>query len=684
MSSDAASLAAPAVRPWWRPGLAAVVAWSLWAAVVAVLPVSFLLLGHRVLRPNPVEVVAAVPLPMVGALLVAHRKGGALGWLLLLGGLGLILKTSLYPDVRHTDMASLGMRWVAWANQQGYSQSMVALATAALLFPDGRLPGRGWRWLRPLPLLAAALFVLASLSVWPGGLYPVPVHGPVEVTWFGERFGRALRLAYPAGMVVMGTIVAGALAGLIKRWRRGNTEQRVQLAWGIWAVAASAAIVAMRGLFGLFWTGPVGWLDAALLPVCLSILPVSMGIAITRHRLWDLDLVVNWTLTYLVLTTVLVLGYAGVVTAVSRLLHGSDQAASLLGAALVAVAFAPLRQLLQRTANRLVFGRRDEPYEALAGLARRLDGQLSPSAVPQAIVDGVASTLHLPFVAVDVGQDGRFTTVVARGRLAGEPLHLPLTYRGGQVGRLTVGPRSPSEGFTRRERRLLADLAHPAGVAISAARLTADLQRSRERLVAAREEERRRIWRDLHDGLGPTLTGVSFGIEAVRNRLGADGSIGLSLAQLRAQVEASIAEVRRLVYDLRPPLLEELGLPAAVQRQGAGVAAGGLEVGLEVDGELDGLPAATELAAYRIAVEAMANAARHAGASRCTVCLRRTADALTVEVHDDGRGLGRDTRPGGGLVTMRQRAQELGGSCTIEPGPRTGTTVRATLPLAKP
>jgi signal transduction histidine kinase len=226
--------------------------------------------------------------------------------------------------------------------------------------------------------------------------------------------------------------------------------------------------------------------------------------------------------------------------------------------------------------------------------------------------------------------------------------------------------------------------------------LTTDLQRSRERLVTAREEERRRLRRDLHDGLGPQLASLTLKHDAARNLLPQDPqAVDALLAELKGQTQEAISDVRRLVYDLRPPALDELGLVSAIREQAAkyGYLLGGSESGagqkhglgfsVEAPESLPPLPAAVEVACYRIAQEAIANVSRHSKARTCRVRLSVDGDEreMKLEITDDGVGLPADRRAGVGSVSMRERAEELGGICVTERVPAGGTRVLARLPL---
>ena len=267
-----------------------------------------------------------------------------------------------------------------------------------------------------------------------------------------------------------------------------------------------------------------------------------------------------------------------------------------------------------------------------------------------------------------------------------------------------IATRAPGEGFSGADRRLLEDLARQAEVAVHAVRLTADLQRSRERLVTTREEERRRLRRDLHDGLGPTLASFALKVDAARklvSRKPEDAKMLLS--RLKEQTQDTVTDVRRLVYGLRPPALDDLGLVAAIRQQaesqgfvayedfsgaaGDGVSGeSGLVFSLEAPGDMPTLPAAVEVAAYRIAQEAITNVARHAHAKTCRVRLSvdRGSGVLEVEITDDGAGVPEVRVAGVGLSSMRERAEELGGTLAVEPKPEGGTRVLARLPLPAP
>jgi signal transduction histidine kinase len=412
-----------------------------------------------------------------------------------------------------------------------------------------------------------------------------------------------------------------------------------------------------------------------------------------RYRLFDIDIIINRTLVYGALTVIIVGVYVLVVGILGTLLHASGNVLiSLLATGVVAVLFQPLRARLQRLVNRLMFGERDDPYAVLSRLGRRLEATLALETILPMIVETVAQALKLPYAALALKQGEAFSITASYGLPQDRPLILPLVYHTETIGQLLLGPRAPGDAFTAADRRLLEDIARQAGVAVHAVRLTADLQHSRERLVTTREEERRRLRRDLHDGLGSTLAALHLQAGAIRTLMQRDlAAADTEVLDLQAEIRAAITDIRRLVYALRPPTLDELGLVGAIRQYAAqydtpnrstGEPGSDLRVAVEAPEQLPALPAAVEVAAYRIAQEALTNVARHAQARSCSVRLSLPGDRdLQVEVSDDGVGLPEEPRAGVGLLSMRERAEEVGGTCVVEPAPGRGTRVLVKLPL---
>jgi signal transduction histidine kinase len=417
----------------------------------------------------------------------------------------------------------------------------------------------------------------------------------------------------------------------------------------------------------------------------LLLIPISIGIAMLRYRLWDIDRLANRALVYGALTLVVIGIYVLTVAAVDALVPGEGTTLiSLAATGLIALVCQPIRVRLQRGVNRLLYGERDDPYVVLSRLGQRLSGTLTYDAVLPTIVETVAQALKLPYAAIALWQQEQLVVAASYGTPISEPLAWPLTYQQESVGALLLAPRATGEAFGSADRRLLDDLARHVGVAVHDVRLTADLQRSRERLVNAREEERRRLRRDLHDGLGPQLASQTLTLDAARKLMPSDPATADALLDnLRGHIQTAVEDVRRLVYALRPPALDDLGLVAALHEGVRDYSHAGLAIGIEAPASLPPLPAAVEVAAYRIVQEALTNVVRHAEATTCivTFVLDVSRGILQLEIADDGCGMPQKYLPGVGLISMRERATELGGHLTIEPRLSGGTLVRAELPL---
>lgn len=453
---------------------------------------------------------------------------------------------------------------------------------------------------------------------------------------------------------------------------------RAQLLWGLWGMVLSLVMQSATFLiaFGVL-TGP--WIEAVY-ELSFSVLGVTLGIAILRYRLFDIDVVLNRTLVYGGATATIVIVYAMIVGAFSALFQTQgDPVIAFAAAAIVAVLFQPIRLSIQHGVNRLMYGQRDEPYAVLARFGRQLEATPALETLLPSIVATIMGTLKLPYVAIELAGEAPSE----RGA-ADQQAHIPfpLKHQGQLIGNLVVAPRMGEAELSTTDKRLLEDLARQAEVAIHAAGVTADLQHARERLVVAREEERRRIRNDLHDGLAPTLSSLQLQLGAMRNLIRQDPDRAeASAVELREDLRSATAEVRRLVYNLRPPALDDLGLLGAIRSQAQKVSQlDGLNVTVNAP-NLPPLPAAVEVAAFRILHEALLNVERHAQARQCVITLTPRESDLTLEIRDDGRGLPPDAPAGVGLRSMRERASELGGEFAASSPAGGGTLVCARLPL---
>src|SRR5215217_8061907 len=587
-----------------------------------------------------------------------------------------------------------------------------------LLFPDGHLLSRRWRIVAWMAVCGAVLTTLAdafypeALSAHSWVLNPFGVDGVIGggITTY-ELFDATTLV----GEALLLTSILAALFSLFVRLDRAWGDERQQLKWFLYAAVPAVVgfsfillsyniVYFTERVFGTYlvpyWEN---YYYIRSVPVfSVLFVPVFTYIAIVRYHLYDIDVVINRTLVYGSLSACVVGIYVLAVVALGALFQAQGNfAISLLATGLAAVLFQPLRMRLQRSVNRLMYGERDDPYAVLSHLGRRLEATLAPETVLSTIAETIAQALKLPYAAILLKEGEGFRNAAAYGSPAGEPETLPLMYQREEIGRLVLSPRAPGEEFSSADRSLLEDLARQPEVAVHAIRLTSELQRSRERLVTTREEERRRLRRDLHDGIGPTLTGLALQLNAVRKLVGSKpGDAEKTLARLEQRTEDTLAEMRRLIYGLRPPALDDLGLIPSIRQQVQSQGMADLPTStktnkrwanrplfsVEVPEELPPLPAAVEVACYRIAQEAMTNVSRHAQAKTCNVRLSvdRGAGVLEVEITDDGVGIPGNRAAGVGLSSMRERAEELGGTLAVEPGLQGGTRVLARLPLPAP
>jgi signal transduction histidine kinase len=640
--------------------------------------------GQFALNLGGLMFVFAIPAyATVGAVVATLRPKNAVGWLCLTLSLLLAL-VGMQPGAGAFDLP-----WYIVDSIQGLALHLTVPPLPAtlmlLVFPEGRLPSRRWWAVVGIALVGYALTTLeVFLPYSPGAYTAAGLLGEVG-TW-----------------ISLAALVA-SVAAVVLRWRRNRGQERQQIKWLVYVAALT--VVAMLGGVASAYAWGAYYYFKALAAVALAAglglgIPLAIGAAILRYRLYDIDVLINRTLVYGALTACVVGVYVLVVGGFGALLQArGNLAVSLLATALVAVMFQPLRSRLQRGVNRLMYGERDDPYAVISRLGRRLEAAIAPETVLPTIAETIAQALKLPYAAILLKEGEGFRSAAAYGSPTVEPEVLPLMYQREEVGRLVLSPRAPGEEFSAADRRLLEDLARQAEVAVHAVRLTADLQRSRERLVATREEERRRLRRDLHDGFGPTLASLALGLNVARKLMASNELQDADevLARLEQETEDTVADVRRLIYGLRPPALDDLGLNAAIRQQAEsqGMVSVPIEMRtdeyrenelvfrMEAPEELPPLPAAVEVAAYRIIQEALTNVARHARARTCCVRLSvdEATDALHLEVTDDGVGMPEGRHAGVGLSSMLERAVELGGICDVQPIPTGGTRVVTRLPL---
>ena len=646
--------------------------------------------GRNLDPADAVLVAAFAAIPLVGALIEWHQRGNRIGRLLIGIGLGTTVAVASVDWAEYSLRAHPGSlpggRVAAWLATWALVPSFGCAAWLFAMFPSGRIVTR---WLCRLGWFAAvglgAVMVAQALAPGPiDGLTPGvrPILNPLGIgSWRG-----ALATITTVGVLLVVVFLVSAIADLVIRYRRSVGEARLQMRW--LAVATPVLPVAM--IVGGALPPRVGEpVQIAGQVVFLVGTAGGIAVAVLRYRLYELDVFVRQSLVFAALSALVVGGYVAIVAATSAVLaNHAEPVPSLFAAGVVAVAFQPARARVQHAVDRVVYGRRAEPYAVLSALGERAELAGAPDEILSTIVETIAAELRLGSVAIEA-DDG---TVLARHSGTpdggdGSVERFPVVYQGRARGALVVGTRTPGEPLTVTERRLLADLARQAGAASYARELISALQHSREQLVADREEDRRRIRRDLHDGLGPALAGMLLRVDVAADLLSRrPGEARRELDVLKQQLRDSTEEIRRVVHGLRPPALDELGLVAALRAQALSLASPGgtnaLTITVEAPDTSTPLPAAVEVAVLRVAGEAVTNVVRHAHARSCMV--RLVIDgAVDLEVVDDGVGIPADPRPGIGLHSMRERAAELGGTLEVALSNGRGTQVHLRLPLVE-
>jgi two-component system NarL family sensor kinase len=674
---------------------------------------------------------------VVAGLILAQRPHHRIGWLLLT--IGLLWASEWFGEayaryayvVRQQPLP--GAAFFTWLAPITWIPGFGLVIWLILLFPTGRPLGAGWAWIgRAATLLTLPGSLLIGVATWSLSgpqLFAITFEDQLPPLDPAQQqvmtlFGSPVFLGLPVAFLLL---LPATVSIFLRLWRAQGVE-RQQLKWFAYSVSLLAGTMTLLALARLLTELPedspsvISALWEILYIVAPTMLPVAIGIAILRHRLWDIDLIIRRTLIYGLLTTVVIAVYVLIVGGLGTVLTGFPPSEpdgqttlwqtlplQLAAAGVVAVIFQPLRHWLQRRINRLLYGEVDAPYAVVTRLGQQLEATLAPEKVLTTIVQTVREALKLPYVALQV----KNSTLRAQSTLdqsedlsnGAQPATAsvvrtwPLIHQGEHVGDLLVSPRLGEDDFSPADRQLLDGLASQAGAAIQAVRLNADLQQSRHRLVTTREEERRRLRRDLHDALGATLASIAMQADAACSLVDeAPEESKVLLAELTQQAQEAITDVRRLIYNLRPPALDDLGLVAALRQLAHAHGQSGVQIEIDAPERLPTLSAAVEVAAYRIVQEALTNVVKHAQARRCVVSVAMgTSDeaspasigsqgvlttALQVQISDDGVGLPPRRRAGVGLSSMRERAEELGGTFKVEVLPAGGTVVRASLPLA--
>ncbi len=620
---------------------------------------------------------------LTGALIAARSPRNVLAWLLCAGAAFAALNVLGGAAAAWLLTESPDSRWIPWAAWlSAWTWSPPALITVAYIpqiFPGRRpLDGPFWRWWWRVSLalgvaMLAVVFATPYVPAFPGVANPL----------FGaylepEQFAEAEPIL---GLVLTATTIVLMIVSIVTlgvRFRRSTASERRQ----IWLVVATTIALLIATTDAGSW-----WAVAATVAFLASIL-----YSVARLKLWEIDALIPRAVVGTGVAVVLGTLYVAVVSAIGALFGESagSVVAAFTGAVVVGVLFEPLRRQVTRLVDRaFALGRPDTGTLAaeLSRAAREAEG--GRQALDR-VAERLREALHTPGLALELGppDSTRYRTDSAGGDDVASVDVVPVSWHSEQVARVLLPPRRGAATTRRSDRLALVELEPTLGLIAHDVLVGLNLELARQSAVTAREEELRRLRRDLHDGLGPLLAGAALSVEVARDGVLADthpddpqgGRLHRLLADAAGALRSAITEIRELVYGLRPPALDDLGLAAAVRNL---FPAPPFELTVSLEPDRAALPAAVEVAAYRIAQEGLTNIARHAEATRAVVTFRVEPGRAIVTVEDDGVGLGA-TRPAGvGLASMRERAAELGGRVSVAERPGGGTIVTALLPLAE-
>ena len=643
--------------------------------------------------------------PLVGALIASRGVGGPIGWICLAVGLAAsatgvtegytayALKTNpgSLPGGAYAAVFS-SFSWVSFVG-------LIAIFLVAY-FPDGRLVSPRWR---PLPWIGAAAMITTAtaIALTPGvhDEYPAPVANPIGIEGAKDLF----TIAHVVGLVSLFACVAAAVISVVVRFRRSRGEERQQLKWFVSAVGVSAAVFFLSIPASGISPRVSGVLEVVSVIAWVT-LPLAAGVAILRYRLYDLDVVINKALVFGALAVFITAVYVGIVVGVSALVGTAGHPSivlSIIATAIVAVAFQPARERAHRFANRLVYGKRATPYDVLAEVSEQastvaaVDDVLER--VARAVADGtgakrsdvwVVSGFELRRAASwPESADGPPRLMLDNGRLPDFPSTdgaVPVRHRNELLGALAIAkPRG--ESVTPADEKLLNDLAAQAGLVLRNVGLTSELlarleelRASRQRLVTAQDEERRRLERDLHDGAQQHLVALKVKLNLAARQAG-ETPLKNALLALQSDADEAIEALRDLARGIYPPLLADAGLVAALEAHARKLP---FRVAIEAD-EIGRYPQDVEAAVYFCCLEALQNVSKYSHAAHAVVRLVESNAGLRFTVEDDGAGFDPAATPrGSGLQNMADRVEALGGTFELVSSPGTGTVVAGSLPLA--
>ena len=626
------------------------------------------------------DLIVILGVPILGVVIVNKQPRNWVGWLFIVAGLSLALTTFGQSYALHALIAQPGTlpggRALAWLSNAVWPIPFTCLVLVFLLFPTGHLVSPRWRIVAWLTLAILALIMAGSL-ILATAAWADPFEG-IDIR--AGAWTDAARVTIVIAALAETVMLLLSVVSIVFRYRRSTGQERLQLKWFV----PSAIVAAVTFSIGFFNDNAV---LSAITSVALLGLWAAIGIAMVKHNLFDIDVILNKAIAYGALAVIFTAVYVLVVVVIGAVI-GVTEGLSLVATAILAVAFQPLRERAQHFANRLVYGERATPYEALSRFSEQVGqtyaGEDIIVTMVRLLAEGTGATTAA--VWLKVGEEFRPVATwptnglpapvrVEDGRtpeFEGATTSVPVKHRGEQLGMLTL-VKPPNDPLTPVEETMVNDLAGQAALLLANSRLVEDLRASRLRLVATQDEERRRLERNLHDGAQQQLValGVQLGLAQRQARTEAP-DVAVTLERLQAQTNDALENLRDLARGVYPPLLADQGLAAAIDAQSR---RSSVPVRVESDG-IGRYPKEIETAVYFCTLEALQNAAKYAGAEQVVVRLEERDAELVFEIEDDGRGFDQATTTfGSGLQNMADRLAALGGDLFVRSSPGRGTLV---------
>jgi signal transduction histidine kinase len=638
---------------------------------------------------NVFDLVVLLGVPVLGIVIVTKQPRNGIGWLFLAAGVSLSLATFGQAYALHVLVAQPGTlpggQALAWLSNAVWPIPITCLVLVFLLFPTGHLVSPRWRIVAWLTIAILAVLIAGSLIL-------------ATASWSDPFEGidiRAGALSDNARVAIVIAALAEIVALLLSavsvavRYRRSSGVERQQLKWFV----SAAVVTAVTFSVGFFSDNDV---ISAITSIALLGLWIAIGIAMVKHSLYDIDLILNKAIAYGALAVIITAVYVVVVVVVGAVI-GVTEGLSLVATAVVAIAFQPIRRRAQRLANRLVYGERATPYEVLSRFSEQVGETYSGEDIHVRMVRLLAEGTGATSAAVwlKVGEEYRpVATWPTNGLPApvravggrtpefeGATTSVPVKHRGEQLGMLTL-VKPPNEPLTPVEQTLVNDLAGQAALLLANSQLIEDLRASRQRLVAAQDEERRRLERNLHDGAQQQLVALGVQLSLAQRQAREEApEVAETLERLQAQTSDALENLRDLARGVYPPLLADQGLAAAIDAQAR---RSPLPIRVESEG-IGRYPQEVETAVYFCTLEALQNAAKYASPREVLVRLREEGGELVFTIEDDGQGFDQaTTKLGSGLQNMSDRLAALGGELLVDSHPGGGTIVggRVAVPSA--